>query len=118
MFVSHFCRGNFASRSTPTGDVGTLLSFQSVNHETKVSLCQLSLQANPSGFTCTSKTVVQKELIPEMANPLKPTARTRKEMATARVWEKPTTSSRVASIPNPVINMCKSILKVTAFLIA
>lgn len=53
-----------------------------------------------------------------MANPLKPTARTRKEMATARVWEKPTTSSRVASIPNPVINTCKTIFEVRAFSIA
>lgn len=41
-------------------------------------------------------------VIPEMANPLKPTARTRKEMATPRVWENPTTNSSVASIPNPV----------------
>lgn len=41
-------------------------------------------------------------VLPEMANPLNPTARTRKEMATPRVWENPTTNSRVASIPNPV----------------
>lgn len=45
--------------------------------------------------------LVQMLFIPEMANPLKPTARTRKEMATPRVWENPTTSSRVASIPKP-----------------
>lgn len=86
--------------------------------ETKVSLCWLSLQTDPSGLTCTSKTVLQKELIPEMANPLKPTARTRKEMATARVWEKPTTSSRVASMPNPVIHMYKIIFEVRTFAIA
>lgn len=36
-----------------------------------------------------------------MAKPLKPTARTRNEMATARVCENPTTSSNVASIPKP-----------------
>lgn len=41
-------------------------------------------------------------LSPEMAKPEKPTARTRKVMATPLVWEKPTTSSRVASIPKPV----------------
>lgn len=40
-------------------------------------------------------------LSPEMAKPEKPTAKTRNEMATPFVWEKPTTSSRVASIPNP-----------------
>lgn len=44
-----------------------------------------------------------KAVIPEMANPLKPTARTRKEMATARVWENPTTRSSVASIPKPAV---------------
>lgn len=84
-----------------------------------MSLCWLSLQTNPAGLTCTSKTVLRKkELIPEMANPLKPTARTRKEMATARVWEKPTTSSRVASMPNPVTNTCTTIFEVRAFTIA
>ena len=41
-------------------------------------------------------------LSPEMANPEKPTARTRKVMATPLVWEKPTTSSKVASMPKPV----------------
>lgn len=41
---------------------------------------------------------------PEMAKPEKPTARTRNEMATTFVWEKPTTSSRVASIPNPDVD--------------
>lgn len=46
--------------------------------------------------------------LPEMANPLKPTARTRKEMATPRVCEKPTTSSRVASIPKPAEKAKKS----------
>lgn len=40
-------------------------------------------------------------LLPDMAKPLKPTARTRNEMATPRVCENPTTSSNVASIPNP-----------------
>lgn len=55
-------------------------------------------------------------VIPEMANPLKPTARTRKEMATARVWENPTTRSRVASIPKPAVKTCKIIfLKVVEF---
>lgn len=39
--------------------------------------------------------------LPEIANPLKPTARTRKEMATPFEWEYPTTSRRVASIPKP-----------------
>lgn len=38
---------------------------------------------------------------PEMAKPEKPTARTKNVMATPLVCEKPTTSSRVASIPNP-----------------
>lgn len=38
---------------------------------------------------------------PEMAKPEKPTARTRNVMAMPFVCEKPTTSSRVASIPNP-----------------
>lgn len=38
---------------------------------------------------------------PEIAKPEKPTARTRNVMATPFVCEKPTTSSRVASIPNP-----------------
>lgn len=57
-----------------------------------------------------------KALIPEMANPLKPTARTRKEMATARVWENPTTRSRVASIPKPAVNICEIIfLEVVEF---
>ena len=36
-----------------------------------------------------------------MAKPEKPTASTKNEMATPFVCEKPTTSSRVASIPNP-----------------
>ena len=36
-----------------------------------------------------------------MANPLKPTARTRKVMAMTLVWENPTTSKKVASIPKP-----------------
>lgn len=39
--------------------------------------------------------------LPEIANPLNPTARTKKEMAIPFVWEKPTTSRRVASIPKP-----------------
>lgn len=39
---------------------------------------------------------------PDIANPLKPTASTRKEMATPLLWEYPTTSSNVASMPNPV----------------
>lgn len=38
---------------------------------------------------------------PEMAKPEKPTARTRNVMAMPFVCEKPTTSSKVASIPNP-----------------
>lgn len=38
---------------------------------------------------------------PDIANPLKPTASTRKEMATPLLWEYPTTSSKVASMPNP-----------------
>lgn len=38
---------------------------------------------------------------PDIANPLKPTASTRKEMATPLLWEYPTTSSNVASMPNP-----------------
>lgn len=38
---------------------------------------------------------------PEIAKPEKPTARTRNVMATPFVCEKPTTSSKVASIPNP-----------------
>lgn len=38
---------------------------------------------------------------PEMAKPLKPTAKTRKEMATPLECEYPTTSSSVASIPKP-----------------
>lgn len=36
-----------------------------------------------------------------MAKPEKPTAMTRNVMATPFVWENPTTSNRVASIPNP-----------------
>lgn len=36
-----------------------------------------------------------------MAKPEKPTARTRNVIATPFVCEKPTTRSRVASIPNP-----------------
>lgn len=57
-----------------------------------------------------------KAMIPEMANPLKPTARTRKEMATARVWENPTTRSRVASIPKPAVKKREIIfLKVVEF---
>lgn len=39
--------------------------------------------------------------LPDMANPLKPTANTRKEMATPLLWEYPTTSNNVASMPNP-----------------
>ncbi len=39
---------------------------------------------------------------PDIANPLKPTAMTRNEMATARVCENPTTRSNVASMPKPV----------------
>lgn len=92
--------------------------FKLLKMETKVSLCRLSLLANPSSFACASKMVLQKELIPEMANPLKPTARTRKEMATARVWEKPTTSSRVASIPKPAINTCKNHFRSRSFRIS
>lgn len=57
-----------------------------------------------------------KAVIPEMANPLKPTASTRKEMATARVWENPTTKSRVASIPKPAVKTCEIIFpKVVEF---
>lgn len=40
-------------------------------------------------------------MLPEIAKPLNPTASTRKEIATPLVWEKPTTRSRVASMPKP-----------------
>lgn len=49
--------------------------------------------------------------IPEIAKPLKPTASTRKEMATPRVWENPTTNSKVASIPKPDRNMSVSLYR-------
>lgn len=42
-----------------------------------------------------------KDTLPEIAKPLNPTASTRKEMATPLVCEKPTTSSKVASMPKP-----------------
>lgn len=45
---------------------------------------------------------------PEMAKPEKPTARTRNVMAMPFVCEKPTTSSKVASIPNPDAGMQKT----------
>lgn len=43
----------------------------------------------------------RKDALPEIAKPLNPTASTRKEMATPLVWEKPTTRSKVASMPKP-----------------
>lgn len=46
--------------------------------------------------------IIDKEInLPDIANPLNPTARTRKEMATPLLWEYPTTKRRVASIPKP-----------------
>lgn len=39
--------------------------------------------------------------LPDIANPLKPTASTKKEMATPLLCEYPTTKRRVASIPKP-----------------
>lgn len=51
------------------------------------------------------KDVAQKAILisflPDMAKPLKPTASTRKEIATPLLWENPTTNNSVASIPNP-----------------
>lgn len=38
---------------------------------------------------------------PDIANPLKPTASTRNEMAMPLLWEYPTISSKVASMPKP-----------------
>lgn len=49
---------------------------------------------------------------PDIANPLKPTARTRKEMATPLLWEYPTTSSKVASMPNPDTHTHTLVIKV------
>lgn len=46
-------------------------------------------------------------LLPEIANPLKPTARTKKEIAIPLVWEYPTTNRSVASIPKPEAHCCK-----------
>lgn len=43
-----------------------------------------------------------KDTLPEIAKPLNPTASTRKEIAIPLVWEKPTTRSKVASMPKPV----------------
>lgn len=45
--------------------------------------------------------------LPDIANPLKPTARTKKEIAIPFEWEYPTTSRRVASIPKPEKFQCK-----------
>lgn len=44
-------------------------------------------------------------VLPEIANPLKPTAKTKNEIATPLVWEYPTTKSKVASIPKPAKEM-------------
>ena len=50
-------------------------------------------------LSCTKKSL--DAIIPDIANPLKPTAKTRKDMAIPLVWENPTTNRKVASSPKP-----------------